>query len=184
MSAQRGCLPFGRGCLPSGVVCPIACWDTPLSCEQNNTGVKTLPCPKLHLRVVNIGFILLDPDSDLDCNGHIAIYRTFYHSKRSLGQGNIFTRVCHSIHKGRGLASWLPSMHHRSHDYGVCMRGVGQKPLPQVCLQGGGLGRSTPVQIHGILRDMVNKLAVASYWNAFLLKLHRVEFKFQSQLPT
>ena len=84
------CLPFGRGCLPSGVVCPIACWDTPLSCEQNNTGVKTLPCPKLHLRVVNIGFILLDPDSDLDCNGHIAIYRTFYHPQTKFGARQYF----------------------------------------------------------------------------------------------
>ena len=27
--------------------------------------------------------------------------------KRSLGQGNVFTRVCHSVHKG-SLTVWLP----------------------------------------------------------------------------
>ena len=31
--------------------------------------------------------------------------------KRSLGQGNVFTSVCHSV---RGVG-WLPNMHHRSH---------------------------------------------------------------------
>ena len=43
--------------------------------------------------------------------------------KRSLEQGNVFTPVCHSVHKGGG---WLPSMHYRSHDQGVCIQGVGQ----------------------------------------------------------
>ena len=36
--------------------------------------------------------------------------------KRSLGQGNVFTPVCHSVHGGRG--GWLPSMNHRSHHQG------------------------------------------------------------------
>ena len=61
--------------------------------------------------------------------------------KRSLGQGNVFTRVCHSVHDGGGrgwLSSmhhrshdqhpggWLTSMHHRSHDRGgICIRGEG-----------------------------------------------------------
>ena len=57
--------------------------------------------------------------------------------KRSLGQGNIFTTVCHSVHSGRG---WLPSMHHRSHDQGeglhqggsVSMRGGWQTPSTTV----------------------------------------------------
>ena len=40
---------------------------------------------------------------------------------------------------------WLPSMHHRSHNWGVCLqRGVGQ----------------TPTEINGILRDTVNKRVV------------------------
>ena len=35
--------------------------------------------------------------------------------KRSLGQGNIFTSMCHSFCPHVG--GWLPSMHHRSHDW-------------------------------------------------------------------
>ena len=53
---------------------------------------------------------------------------------RRLGQGNVFTRVCHSVHRG----GWLPSMHHRSHDQhgglptvgSACREGVGQTPPP------------------------------------------------------
>ena len=40
--------------------------------------------------------------------------------KRSLGQGNVFTSVCHSVHGGVVCLS----MHHRSHDRGVCQGGV------------------------------------------------------------
>ena len=57
--------------------------------------------------------------------------------KRSLGQGNVFICVCHSIHRwGR-----LPNMHHRSHDKGkgdlipgegVCLRGKGVCPRERV----------------------------------------------------
>ena len=60
----------------------------------------------------------------------------------NLGQGNVFTPVCHSVH-GRG--GCLPTMHHRSHDQGVYI--------------GGGI-RQTPPKIHGILRDTVNKWEV------------------------
>ena len=43
-----------------------------------------------------------------------------------LGQGNVFTGVCPQ-------EVWLPSMHHRSHDWGVCMQGW------WVCIQGQGV---------------------------------------------
>ena len=72
--------------------------------------------------------------------------------KRSLGQGNVFTPVCHSVHGGR--RGWLPSMHHRSHDQhpggvlpteewsvykgGFCLRGG----LPTS--RGGGVGQIPP----------------------------------------
>ena len=36
--------------------------------------------------------------------------------KQSLGQGNVFTPVCHSVHGGLGFA------YHRSHDEGVCIQ--------------------------------------------------------------
>ena len=59
--------------------------------------------------------------------------------ERSLGQGDDFTGVCHS---------WLPSMHHRSHDQGgSASRGF---------LSIGGRGVE-PRKTHGILQDMVNK---------------------------
>ena len=41
--------------------------------------------------------------------------------KRSLGQGNVFTPVCHSVHNCGG---WLPTMHHRSHDRGSAFGGT------------------------------------------------------------
>ena len=63
--------------------------------------------------------------------------------KRSLGQGNVFKPVCHSVHRDRG---WLPGIHHRSHDQGGL-------PPKGVCIEGGlypgglppgGLGRTPP----------------------------------------
>ena len=62
--------------------------------------------------------------------------------KRSLGQGNVFTHVCHSVH-GRG--DWLPSMHHRSHDHlGVHLEGG--LPTGGVCIQGLCIWRSICIQ--------------------------------------
>ena len=74
--------------------------------------------------------------------------------KRSLGQGNVFTPVCHSVHGGR--RGWLPSMHHRSHDQhpggvlpteewsvykgGFCLRGG----LPTSRGGEGGVGQIPP----------------------------------------
>ena len=58
--------------------------------------------------------------------------------KRSLGQGSVFTLVCHSIQGG-----WPPSMHHRSHDQGgvwiqeVCIGGWGSASREGVCVQDG-----------------------------------------------
>ena len=40
----------------------------------------------------------------------------FTSRKLSLGQGNVFIGVCHSF-RPRGGGGWLPSMHHRSHDW-------------------------------------------------------------------
>ena len=50
--------------------------------------------------------------------------------KRSLGQGDNFTSLCHSYCPQWGEGGWPPSMHHRSHDQGVYMGG---------CLHPGGL---------------------------------------------
>ena len=40
--------------------------------------------------------------------------------KRSLGQGNIFTPVCHSVHRGRGLAWFLGGDVHGCSRGGMC----------------------------------------------------------------
>ena len=92
--------------------------------------------------------------------------------KRSLEQGNIFTPVCHSVHRGYlppaglhlgGLPTGrLPTRVYASR--GVCLQGVGQT-APWVCLRGGGeLGRPS---------SELEKRAYASHWNAFLfLKLN------------
>ena len=56
--------------------------------------------------------------------------------KRSLGLDNIFASVYHSVHWGKGGEGWLPSMHHRSHDWGVCI--WGDCLWGTVCIQGRG----------------------------------------------
>ena len=50
----------------------------------------------------------------LFCVIRVKLKRLISTPKRSLGQGNVFTHVCHSVHGEGGV--WLPSMHHRSHD--------------------------------------------------------------------
>ena len=72
------------------------------------------------------------------------IQAIFIAYKRSLGQGNIFTSMCHSFCQQGVGGSWFPSMHHRSHDQGDLYPG-GLHP----CIQGGlhpgrGLGRPPP----------------------------------------
>ena len=52
--------------------------------------------------------------------------------KRSLGQGNIFTPVCHSVHGGGG---WYPSMHCRWYPSMPCRRGVLSQHALQVVSQ-------------------------------------------------
>ena len=86
--------------------------------------------------------------------------------KRSLGQGNVFTPVCHSVQGARG---WLTSAHHRSLDRGggvLHPRGSASRDLGGrgVCMQGGlplgicasrgcasgGGGRPSPTGYYGI----------------------------------
>ena len=105
------------------------------------------------------------------------ISQDFYRPQTKFGQGNIFTGV--SLSRGGG---WLTSMYHRSHDWGVCLRGGGSASKGEgsasrgtrVCIQGVGqyppmsaYGRgvrqtpsSPPPKIHGILQDTVNKRAI------------------------
>ena len=74
----------------------------------------------------------------------------------SLGQGNIFTSVCHSFCPMGGRVSFLPSMHHRSHD----QRGSASR---RVCIR-------ADLPEHYRIRSISGRYA--SYWNAFLLCLN------------
>ena len=91
--------------------------------------------------------------------------------KRSLGQGNVFTPVCHSVH-GRGV--WLPSMHYRSYDWECLPGGRGESA------SGGGRCPTPPtLEIHGILWDTVNKRALRILLECILVeKLDFVKLNF------
>ena len=98
-----------------------------------------------------------------------------------LGQGNIFTSVCHSVQRGRGL---LPSMYYGSHDQGGLPPGGGS-----ACRGGLYPGRGsafsgswadpTP-KIHGILWDTVNKRSVCILLECILVpNLYTSAFRVQ-----
>ena len=89
----------------------------------------------------------------------------FYRPQRSCGQGNIFTPVCHSVHRG---------------EEGVCLSACWDTPLPLGADPPGAdppgsrpppgadtpLGVDTPREADSSIRSMSGRYA--SYWNAFL----------------
>ena len=107
-----------------------------------------------------------------------------------LQQGNVFTRVCHSVHGGGGVPgggacvgehAWQGDMHGRKgmhskgvhgrgacvyvHGGGMCGRGacmVGEHVWQGACVAGGMHGR----------RDGHCSGRYASYWNAFSFSLN------------
>ena len=93
--------------------------------------------------------------------------------KQSLEQGNIFTSMCHSVH--RGEIGWLPSMHHRSHYQGVCLQGG----LHPGGLHPGGLARPPSNQI---LLDMVNEHVVRILLGCILVSNLNLSISPPSQL--
>ena len=84
---------------------------------------------------------------------HDEIQPDLYRPKRSFGQGNIFTSVCHSVHRGWGL-----------------VRGGGP-PNFRWGLQffWGGVPPNFPGGVSTGIRSMFGRYA--SYWNAFLFTL-------------
>ena len=98
--------------------------------------------------------------------------------KRSLGQDNVFTHVCHSVHGVGGLGSqhaslvtWQGALHpgirgSASSRKGVCIQQEGS-------LHPGGrglhLGRSSHPPDTGYYGIRSTSCQYASYWNAFLL---------------
>ena len=76
--------------------------------------------------------------------------------KRSLGQGNVFTRMCHSVHRGRRSALG-GSTFRAPASRGVCLQGV--------WIQGSWADPLRYMRYYGI-RSTSGRYA--SYWNAFL----------------
>ena len=95
--------------------------------------------------------------------------------KRGMEQGNVFTPVCHSVHRGWG---WLPSMHHRSHDQGVCLQ-WGLHPQG-VCIQG-GVGYTRPsTSEYGQQAGGMLPLECILVW--FFFCRHSCQSRFSDQL--
>ena len=73
-----------------------------------------------------------------------------FNGKRSLGQGNILTSVCHSFcpQGGLGWVGLLPNMHHRSYDWGGLPsgEGLGRPPDTTRCSQ--WVGGMHPTGMH------------------------------------
>ena len=91
--------------------------------------------------------------------------------KRSLGQGNVFTPACHSVHReGVGFPACVTG--HMTE--GVCLwwggwsasRELGR--APQVCRQG-EVGRPPLPRYMGYYEIRSTSGWYASYWNAFLV---------------
>ena len=83
---------------------------------------------------------------------HVNIFEFWHYiigsHKRSLGQGNVFTPVCHCLH----MRNWLPSMHHKSHDQGGLPSGglhlgIGQTPSSTMGY-GQQVGSAHPTGMH------------------------------------
>ena len=97
-----------------------------------------------------------------------------------LGEGNVFTPVCHSVQRGEG--GWLPSMYKGHMTHRVCLQGVvclqeslhpggfasrGWGSLSRgVCLQ--GRGWADPLRYMEYYGIQSTGGRYASYWNAFL----------------
>ena len=115
--------------------------------------------------------------------------------KRSLEQGNIFSSVCHLLSTERrgGGRGWVPSMHHRSHDQGVCIQGgsasrgvsiwgglhLGGLPpegsasrgayIQGVLHPGGSASRGLGISPYQILQDTVNERGVRNLLECILV---------------
>ena len=91
------------------------------------------------------------------------IAKIFTASKRSLGLGNVFTPVCHSVHRW----GWLPSMHHRSHHQG------GLHPWGSASRE--GLGRHPSTSEYGQQAGDTHPTGMYScFWNTLTSEFRHV----------
>ena len=106
----------------------------------------------------------------------VPLLNFFTARQRNLGQGNIFTSICHSVQRGWGVL--LSSMYHRSHDQRVYLQGVTLPPGGGstfgggVCIQGGGQTPPVPPPRYtGYYGMRSRSWRYASYWDAFLCQI-------------
>ena len=87
-----------------------------------------------------------------------------------LGQGNVFTSVCDSVHIYRG---WLPRMHHRLHDQGgLHPQGSASNGICiQMGLPPGGLHRKGEGWPNLPPHTILTSEWYASYWNEVPLNI-------------
>ena len=94
--------------------------------------------------------------------------------KRSLGQGNIFTPVCHSVHRGGGLLGGCLVQGGSALGGGDLLLGGGAWPGGGVLLWGGSArGGGVPGPRGCLVETSPDGYCCrqyASYWNAFLLR--------------
>ena len=100
---------FTGACLSTAGVCPIACWDTPAPWDQRQTSPLGRP-PRNQRQTppyaVHAGI--------RSTSGWYASHRNAFLlllPAMKLGQGNIFTGVCDSVHMGRGLPQCMLGYH-------------------------------------------------------------------------
>ena len=165
-SLGRGVSPQGWGCTPPGH-CMLGYtprWPVMHVVNRITDKRKNITFPQLRLRAVNIGLVLCQ-ELKLCCHPNSLLHGPIFTArKRSLGQGNVFTPVCHSVRGG-----WLPSMHHWSHDRGSASGGVEQIP-PQTTGYGQRAGGTPPTGMH----------SCGNYFSVLFWKLF-VNVQFHSQ---
>ena len=125
--------------------------------------------------------------------------------KQSLGQGNIFTPVSHSVGKGGGGFPACITGHITrvvclwgrgggSASTGVCIQGEsasGGAPFRGVCLHGVGIQGGLPPGVGGLGRPSPKHYRIwstsrwyASYWNAFLFSIRTVSGDTHTSIQT
>ena len=114
--------------------------------------------------------LLIEKKSDLNellmevCNLNCSVLVTA--RKRSLGQGNIFTPVCYSVHGG---STWAGTPHGRHTPLAGILPWAGTPRLAATHPWAGTPPPAgTPPAMHAGIRSTSGRYV--SYWNAFLLK--------------
>ena len=146
----------------------------------SETSVVTTVILKIlwHISITRIHCLKCQRFNVLDRNvAKIQSYKpcNYYRPQRSCGQGNIFTPVCHSVHRG-GMSEADPPGRHtppppsRHTPLRAGTPPIGTPPLGRYTPPAGTPPQTRPPppsrEAHASIRSMSGRYA--SYWNAFL----------------